>query len=190
MKGRLQKMGVTVGIPLAVLFVFSIVAGSFPYWSWHLLHGFHTEVNGVRIWVPYFYRANSFDGRIVALSAWRIPFVTHRDDVNAGSIMIGFIGANQETVPLMIGPHPGPVHSVLSGPYLEIGERKLTMAGRSGICKEYAFNLASTKNSLADKDTRTIYCWFGTDLRASFLGGPSAQQKFYEVIRSARLVGE
>jgi hypothetical protein len=70
---------------------------------------------------------------------------------------------------------------------MEIGERKLTMAGRSGECKEYAINLASSKDSLADKDTRTIYCWFGTDLRASFLGGPSAQRTFYEVIQSAEL---
>jgi hypothetical protein len=188
-KSRLQKMGVTVGIPFAVVFVFSMVAGSFPYWGWHLLHGFHTEVNGVRIGVPYFYRADTFDGRVVALSAWRPTFVTHRGDVNAGYMLIGFIGPNHEEVPFIIGPRPGPIEFVLSGPYQESGERKLTMAGRAGECKEYAFDLASSRNSLADKDTRTVYCWFGTDLRASFLGGASAQRKFYELIQSAELVG-
>jgi hypothetical protein len=180
-----QKTVFTERIRLAVLFVFFLLAGSYSYWGWHLLHGFHTEVRGVRIWVPYSYHPSSvFDGeRVVALTAWHGLFSTPRDEVRNGSILIGFVGPNQETVPLMIGPHP-------QEPYMEIGERKLTMAGRSGECKEYEFNLASSKNSLADKDTRTIYCWFGTDLRASFLGGPAAQGKFYEVIRSAQLVGE
>ena len=171
-----------MGIPLAVLFVFSLLAGSYPYWAWHLLHGSHMEVNGVRIWVPYGYRAYPlYVDRVVALTPWRSPFATLRDEVRNGSILIGFDGLSQETVPLMMSPHPG-------GPYLESGERKLTMAGRSGVCKEYAFDLTSSKNALADKDTRTVYCWFGTDLRASFLGGASAQRKFYELIQSAELV--
>jgi hypothetical protein len=177
-------MGITVGIPFAVLFVFSMIAGSFPYWGWHLLHGSHMEVNGVRIRVPYFYRADTFDSSVIALSAWRRPFVTGRDDMNAGSIMIG---PNQQPLGLMNGPRPGKF--VLTGPFHERGGRKLTMAGRSGECKEYGFDLESGKNaSLVHKDTRSIYCWFGSDLRVAFLGGPSAQQKFYEVIQSAEPV--
>ena len=167
---------------LAVFFAFCTVAGFYPYWGWHLLHGFHTEVNGVRIWVPYSYHPSSdFGGdRIVALTRWHGLFATPRDRVKGGSILIGFVRPNQATVPLMTGPHP-------AEPYVERGERKLTMAGRSGTCKEYAFDVASSQDSLADKDTRTIYCWFGTDLRASFLGGPAAQRTFYEVIQSAEL---
>ena len=185
MKDDSQKTVFTERIRLAVLFVFFLLAGLYPYWGWHLLHGFHMEVNGVRIWVPYSYHPSPvFDGeRVVALTAWHGLSATPRDRVRDGSILIGFDGPRQETVPLMVGPHP-------VEPYFESGEQKLTMAGRAGVCKEYAFDLASSKNSLADKDTRTIYCWFGTDLRVSFLGGPSAQRTFYAVIRSAQSMGE
>ena len=185
MKDNLQKTVFTARIRLAVLSTFLLLAASYSYWGWHLLHGFHTEVNGVRIWVPYSYRVSSvFDrDRVVALTPWHGLFATHRDTVKNGAILIGFVGSNQEMVPLMMGWHP-------EGQYMESGTRKLTMAGRSGECKEYAFDLASSKNSLADNDTRAIYCRFGTDLRASVLGGVSAQRKFYEVIQSAQFVGE
>jgi hypothetical protein len=185
MSGWLKRIGISVGV-FAIVFALMTIAESFPYWGWHLQHGSHAEVDGVRIRVPYFYRADTFDGRIVALSAWRRPFVTDRADMNAGSILIGFAGPNQQPLGLMNGPRPG--RYVLSGPFQERGGRKLTLAGRSGECKEYSFDLESGKNSsFVDKDTRTIYCWFGTDLRASFLGGPSAQRTFYEVIQSAEL---
>lgn len=189
MKARLQKMAVILRIPLAIFLGVFLFSSTFPYWSWHVVHGSHTQVKGVRIWVPYSYRAFTFDeGRVLSLTPWPGLFPSHRDQMRGGSIRIDFLGPNQGEPGLMIGPHPGPVEFLLSGPFQESSKRELTIAGRSGECREYAFDLQSSKNALADEDTRTIYCRFAPDLRASFVGGASAQRKFYEVIQSAELV--
>jgi hypothetical protein len=186
-KKRFQKMLISVGIPLAIFFVAILFTRSAPYWTWHLRHGFHTESNGVRIWVPYLYRAYEHtDRRSLTLMAWPGFFPAPRDAVNAGTIMIDFVETNQAQRPLMILLGSGPIQLNLDGPFTKSSERKLTMAGRAGQCVEYGIGPGAGTNLLVDDHTLKIYCWFGNDMRASFLGEISSAGRFYEVIGSAR----
>jgi hypothetical protein len=178
---------VSYGIPLAILFAAISFSRSAPFWGWHLLHGFHAETNGLRIWVPLSYRAIQYDDRHgITLVAYRGLFPTPHDDVNAGTMMIDFVESNQPHVPLEIGFGVGAFALNIEGPFHKKSEQEISMAGRNGSCVEYAGDAASGSAGFVDQDIIKVNCWFGDDLRASFIGDPSGKQKFFEMIESAR----
>lgn len=185
MNGRLQKMVLWYGIPLAILFAAVMFSRTVPFWGWHLLHGFHIKTNGIRVWVPLNYRAVEIDGQgsIVLL-----PFPgfssSPSDWVKSGTVMIDF-GESRAAKPLEITLGQGPVALDTESGFTKKSERELVMAGRKGHCSEYAGDVRRGA-SLTDQDTIKVYCWFGENVRASFLGRPSNEQKFFEIVASAR----
>lgn len=189
MKGRFKKILASYGIPLGILFSAGILMRTVPHFGWHLLHGFHTEMRDVRVWVPFSYSAVSATPGSLALVAFRGLNPTPRDEVKAGTIMINFSESDRAQLPLEISLGQGVISLNTNGPFFKKSEREMTMAGRNGRCLEYGINTGPNSESLVDNDTIKIYCWFGDDLRASFLGRSSSATEFYEVVASARMAG-
>ena len=189
MTGRFKKILVSYGIPLGILFSAGILMRTVPHFGWHLLHGFHTEIRDVRVWVPLSYRAIGGTPSTLALIAFRGLSPTPREEVKAGTIMINFPEPELARLPLEITLGQGIIALNTDGPFFKKSEREMTMAGRNGRCLEYGINTGPNSESLLDNDTIKIYCWFGNDLRASFLGRSSAATAFYEVVASAKMAG-
>jgi hypothetical protein len=187
--GRFKNILVRYGIPLGILFSAGILMRTVPHFGWHLLHGFHTEIRDVRVWVPFSYRAVSGTPNSLALIAFRGLNPTPREEVKAGTTMINFAEPELVRLPLEITLGQGIIALNTDGPFIKKGEREITMAGRNGRCLEYGINTGPNSESLVDNDTIKIYCWFGNDLRASFLGRSSSAGEFYEIVASARVAG-
>jgi hypothetical protein len=187
--GRFKKTLATYGIPLGILFGAGILARIVPHFGWHLLHGFHAEIRDVRVWVPFSYRAVSATPGSLALIAFPGLNPTPREQVKAGTIMINFSEPDRAQLPLEITLGQGTISLNTDGPFFKKSEREMMMAGRNGRCLEYGINTRPNNEHLVDNDTIKIYCWFGNDLRASFLGQSSSARNFYEVVASARITG-
>jgi hypothetical protein len=187
--GRFKKMAVSYGIPLGILFSAGILTRTVPHFGWHLLHGFHCNLHDVRIWVPFSYRAVSGTPNTLALISFRGLNPTPRDEVKAGTILINFTEPDEAQPPLEITLGHGMISFNTNGPLYKKSEQEMTMADRNGRCLEYGSNMRPDNNSLVDNDTIKIYCWFGNDLRASFLGQSSSAREFYEILASARTAG-
>jgi hypothetical protein len=114
---------------------------------------------------------------------------TPREEVKAGTIMINFVEPDLAQLPLEITLGQGIISLNTDGPLFKKSEREMTMAARNGRCLEYGINAGPNNEYLVDNDTIKIYCWFGNDLRASFLGRSSSAGEFYEVVASARVAG-
>jgi hypothetical protein len=177
--GRFKRTLVSYGIPFGILFDAGILTRIVPHFGWHLLHGFHAEMRDVRVWVPFSYRAVSTTPGSLALVAFRGLNPTPREEVKAGTIMINLAEPDRAQLPL----GQGIISLNTDGPFVKKSEREMTMAGRKGRCLEYGINTGSNQY-LVDNDTIKIYCWFGNDLRTSFLGRSSSAREFYEVVAS------
>jgi hypothetical protein len=186
---RFKKILVSYGIPLGILFGAGILMRIVPHFGWHLLHGFHTEMRDVRVWVPFSYRAVSATPGSLALIAFRGLNPTPREEVKAGTIMINLAEPDRAQMPLEITLGQGIISLNTDGPFFKKSDREMTMAGRKGRCLEYGINTGRNNEYLVDNDTIKIYCWFGNDLRTSFLGQSSSAREFYEVVASATVAG-
>ena len=186
---RLKKILVSYGIPLGILLSAGILSRIVPHFGWHLLHGFHTEIRDMQVWVPFSYRAIHGTPNSLALIAFRGLNPTPSDQVKAGTIMFNFADPDQAQLPLEITLGSGSISFNTTEPFLMKSERQMAMAGRNGRCMEYGANTGPNSESLVDNDTIKIYCWFGNDLRASFLGRSSSAGEFYEVVASAKVAG-
>jgi hypothetical protein len=183
---RLQKAVLQYGLPLAILFAAGVFSRTAPFWGWHLLHGFHIKTNGMRIWVPLTYRAIETRGQgSLALLPFQGYFPSSKDSVTAGTVMIDFAGSREEQ-PLEIRIGEGSFTWSVEGGFIKKSDKELPMAGLKGHCAEHAGEVQPGGSSLVDLDTVKVYCWFGENIRASFLGSSSNEQKFFEIISSAR----
>jgi hypothetical protein len=186
-KKRFGKILVSYGIPLFILFAALSFSRTAPYWSWHLIHGFHAETNGIQVWVPLSYRAAEIKPqRGLILLAYQGLFPTPRDQVKAGTMMVDFVDSGGIRSPLEIRLGTGPIILNTEGPFHKESERTATMAGQTGVCIEYAGDASNSSSALIDQDIIKVYCWFGDDLRASFLGASLNKQNFFEMIASAK----
>lgn len=172
-------------IPLGILFGAVVLARTAPFWGWHLLHGFHIERSGVRIWVPYRYRAAEV-GPQLALLPYR-GMLAATGDAGPGTIRIDFSNSDQDKEPPVIGVGFRHITVISAEKFFRKNTRALAMAGRNGQCAEYEPDAASDREA-GNKNEVKIECSFGDDLRASFLGSPSSSGTFYEVVTSARAV--
>jgi hypothetical protein len=183
-KDRARKFLNAYVVPLAVLFGAALVLPPIRHFGWHLLHGFHTETNGIRIWVPYRYRAVEVGPQhgVVLLP---YPGIFRASDAESpGTITIDFVKANQD------GERAVTISSVKIAAvsrerFFKMRERNLTMAGRGGQCVEYETDAESSLERGKPRKLK-IECRFGDDLRAAFLGSSASSGTFYEIIASAR----
>jgi hypothetical protein len=103
--------------------------------------------------------------------------------------MINLAEPDRAQMPLEITLGQGIISLNTDGPFFKKNDREMTMAGRKGRCLEYGINTGRNNEYLVDNDTIKIYCWFGNDLRTSFLGRSSSAREFYEVVASATVAG-
>lgn len=186
MNSRLLKMILRYGIPPAILFAAVLLSRTAPFWGWHLLHGFHVKTNGMRIWVPLTYRAVATDRQgSVTLLPFQGFSSSPSEWVKSGTILIDFAGSGEQK-PLDIRLGLGPFALNTESGFNKKSEKELAMAGLKGHCSEYAGGVQPDGSSLVDRDTVKVNCWFGENVRASFLGNSSNEQKFFEIVASAR----
>lgn len=180
MKRRLEVYGAIVlalVVVWAVLDYFSVEAGDFV---WHLRHGFHAEVGGIRVMVPFSYQADSPQG---------LPELTLIKSGGRISHGGGFISIDFR--------HPSPqaveaVEAMLPNKLVtrkRVGDRAVTFAGRSGTCVEYIPQISDSRINeiIQATDPRDIDCWFG-DLGVELLGSSNLKEDFYNIIRAAEPV--
>jgi hypothetical protein len=65
-------------------------------------------------------------------------------------------------------------------------ESTLTLAGREGKCVEYSGLTPSEDVRWYGEKTVKVFCKFGDDVEASFLGSAASANDFYDIIKSAR----
>ena len=187
MKDRARKFLNAYVVPLAVLFGAVLVLPSMRHFGWHLLHGFHTETNGIRIWVPYLYRAVEVGPRQGVVLLPYPGFFATSDAESPGTITIDFVKANQSGERgVTIGSMK--IAAVSTERFFKMRERNLAMAGRNGQCVEYETDAESSLER-GKRSKLKIECRFGDDLRAAFLGSAASSGTFYEIIASARTQG-
>ncbi len=141
-----------------------------PALIWHVRHGNHVEINGIRFRVPpgYKSRNSSFPG----------VFVFNRQEDNAYALIQVYFEHRASA-------EPG---SDLTQEQIEsfgirpTGKRKATLAGHDGACIEYSVTFGGT-SSIAQAE-----CSFGTDLHTSFFGSPSKITDFYGFMEAAQRV--
>ena len=158
---------VTFAIVVADLYRFG---GYIPALIWHVRHGNHVEVNGIRFQVPFGYKSRNsrfpavvvFDRQDENASALIQVYFLHRASAEPGSNL------TQEQIK-SFGIH-------------QTGKRKTTLAGHDGACIEYSVTFG-TASSLAQAE-----CSFGTDLHTSFFGTPSKITDFYKFMETAQPV--
>jgi hypothetical protein len=147
---------------------------------WHLRHGSHAEVNGIRFPVPLAYEVSESHGlpRLgmvrFAGHAWR----------GGGMIDIDFYKqASPEVVRLLQS-------RVLIKSQVE-AEQMATLAGKAGKCVEGVPETgnAQLQKIIRDRDFLEIDCWFGGEVEVVFRGTSNLKSDFYSVIQGAVPVG-
>ena len=150
--------------------------------AWHVQHGFHAEVGGIRMRVPLSYVADDPQG-LPSLTLTRRGGRLWR---GGATIMIDFRrpspAANQAI------EAKAPPNELIKRNKLD--ERTLTFAGRSGTCVEYVPQLADSRVNaiLQEADMRDIDCWFG-GVEVELLGTASLREDLYYIIQTAEPIG-
>ena len=180
MKKRLRVCGFTALILVAVSLIIKYGYADLSAFAWHLRHGFHAELLGVRVPVPLSYEAEDPAG-LPYLSLIKLPGILWH---GADFIEIDFRGlpsqdAQAATVAIV----------TKSGSTLKrtkTAERPAAFAGRQGACSEYDIELVDPR--LVFKSFE-IYCHFDGNVSATFMGSPKREDDFYNIIRGAKPLG-
>lgn len=157
-----------------------LFAGYIPALVWHVRHGNHVEMNGLRFRVPFLYEEDH-DSRMNELSLSTLGGHFSR---KFGSVTIDF----HRQAPV----EPDSAETVAR--LARVGLRKsagprLSLAGREGVCFTYvAIATGEDVPVLAQFMAGNISCTFGNDLGAKFHGTPNAVPDFYAIIASAENV--
>jgi hypothetical protein len=149
---------------------------------WHTPHGFHAEINGIKVPVPFSYEADS--NGIGSLTLMKTEGMLQP---GAGFIMVSFFPRlspeAEQRVEELMAKKGGMTKT-------RVGERTVTFAGRSGTCIEFTQKIG---DRLADEmlrklDLRAIDCRFG-DVNVKFGGSANLKDDFYGIIQSAQQIG-
>lgn len=187
MKKRLKVYGLIVATLLATAFLVTFWSTELSAISWHLRHGFHADLGGVRVRVPFSYEASDPHG-LPSLWIDRLPGVLWRDG--------GFIFLDFQRL-----PSPEAIEAAesllkskgkdIGISRMRVGERTAMFAGKQGKCIEY-----NTRASLPEPlkgyamTGFEIQCRFGDDVSASLMGSPTLKNDFYNIIQTAKLINE
>lgn len=143
---------------------------------WHLQHGSHAEMQGIRFRVPLLYDENHGD------TLGELSFSTSFGHLNR---KMAFVTVDfHEVAP----PHPdSPQREAI---LQRIGLRqsrshKLRMAGHEGVCTDLEPLTTATFGTRNGAALYQINCSFADDLHVFFSGTPNAIPDFYEIVNSA-----
>jgi hypothetical protein len=143
---------------------------------WHVRHGSHAEVNGIRLPVPLAYEVLESPG-LPQLGMIRFAGHAWR---GGGMIDINFHKQPSPEV-LRLLQSRGLMKSQV------LGEQKATLAGTPGKCVE---GIPETGNAqlqklIRDRDFLEIDCWFAGEVEITFRGMANLKNEFYSVIWGA-----
>jgi hypothetical protein len=180
-KRRLKVYGgiaLAVVVAWAALDYFSVETAAL---AWHVRHGFHAELGGIRMRVPLSYEADDPTG-LPGLTMIRRSGRLWR---GGGIITIDFNQPSPEALQAIEAMHPNKLIEKN-----KVGERTVTFAGRTGTCIEYIPQTTDTLLNELIKATgsRDIDCWFG-GVGVELLGTASLKEDFYNIIQTAEPTG-
>jgi hypothetical protein len=171
---------------LAVLLVLIFAADYFLAESmaiaWHVRHGFHAEMQGLRFKVPLLYDEDH------GVNMLELSFHTLPGHLNG---KMAFITVDfHKQPPVAAGSPPQDAQLARFG-HKHSEPHPLRVAGRDGTCADrvpipIAQDAPLTARVLAD--TYFINCMFGDDLRIRFSGSKNAIPDFYSIMQSAEPV--
>ena len=147
--------------------------------AWHVRHGFHTEIAGIRLSVPLAYEAEDPHG-LPSLSITKLP--GHFS--SAGGFIL--IDLHSRRTPEGIEAAEALARQRGMKPAIDRireGERAAVFAGRQGKCVEYRTEVAQPRLRGFE-----IVCGFEGEVSAQFLGSPTLKSDFYRIIQSAEPV--
>jgi len=165
-------------IVMIILVDFYLFGRYVPVLAWHVQHGNHVEMKGLRFRVPLLYSENHVD-RMNELSIDTFPGRLSRK--------LAFI-----TIDFHQQHPPAPDSQEVEVRLKQLGMKKsaphrLRLADREGTCVDYA--PASGENSpTLPLGPYHITCIFGDELGAGFTGTQDAIADFYAIIQSAETV--
>jgi len=183
---RFKKVFVVYGLPLVVLFAFMVASRVESFFHWHLLHGFHVEAGEVRFRVPLFYRVDHSSNSSFTLVAVPGFLPESPKHLRHGTITVSIGPASESRAPSTDTlPVVQLVRSLDEIEFARTGEPTLTLAGREGKCIEYRGFTPPDDVRWYGEKTVKIFCRFGDDAEASFLGSAVSASDFYDIIKSA-----
>lgn len=175
-KGRLAQFAILFSaIAFVDLYLFGMSCFAF---AWHVRHGFHREMNGIKFSVPLFYQEER------ALDDNQLALVTYRSPIHSehASITVDFLTKTSRQASLPIaGEDAESLGLVLKG------QRNATLGSRAGTCLESVQSQLVLPGYSAPT-LMYIECRFGDELDVRFDGSQSAVPEFYSFIESAREV--
>jgi hypothetical protein len=177
-KGPLLFVLIAAAIVLVDLSLFQVNISAF--W-WHVRHGFHREVHGVRFRIPLFYEESASS----VMNEFSI--CTFRTPIHTKSSLI--------TVAFPPWVARGPSGLLSTDDASRIGlaplrERRARFGDRTGSCAEYLQQRLVLNGASGPKDLDFLYirCQFGEDLTATFDGTRNAIPEFYAFMEAAEEV--
>jgi hypothetical protein len=148
---------------------------------WHARHGFHAELGGIRVRVPFGYEASDFAGPTSLL------IIKQAGHFQRGAATITVDFQRQPSLEAMQRAESmRPKGDVTRK---KVGERTATFAGRSGTCVEYVPEFVDPRISelMREHDMREIDCRFG-DVAVELIGTANLKDDFYDIIQTAEPV--
>lgn len=184
MSGRVK---VYVFIPLFLL----AAAGAMKYYfteisalAWHVRHGFHAELRGIRVRIPLPYEADDPAGLPTLLITKYAGHAWH----GGGFISIDF---RKQPSPEAIRVAEAMLPKGRAGlKRTKVGEQPAMFAGRAGTCTEYKAQVGDSRidELIRQLDMRAIDCWFDGGINVQLIGSANLESDFYNMIQTAEPV--
>jgi hypothetical protein len=180
-KKRLRMYVIAIVAIVAVITAIGYFYTELSATVWHLRHGFHAEVGGIKVRIPLAYETDGSNGLASLLITRMSGNMWH----GGGAISIDFHKQ----------PSPEVVRLLESRGAMKktkIGQQTASFAGRSGNCVESTPQTGNERlqRSMQSIDFREIRCWFGGDVEVTFRGTANLKNDFYSIIQSAALAQE
>lgn len=148
--------------------------------AWHIRHGSHVNVGGVRVPIPMSFEASDPSGLPSLLITRSRGLLWHE----GGLVDIDFRRMpSPEDEEVLVALLPKGSSTIKRK---KIGERAATFAGRQGKCVEYHTQLIDPRLVIKSYE---IYCRFNGDVSARFMGSPTVKDNFYNIIQTAEPLG-
>jgi hypothetical protein len=178
-KARLKVYGLIVLTLAAAVAVISYANSELSALVWHVRHGFHAEVWGIKLLVPLSYEADEPQG-LPSLSITKLPghfsgpggdiLIDLRSRISPEGLEAADALARQRGIKPVIDK-------------VRVGERPAVFAGRQGKCVEYRTEVVEYRLQGFE-----IVCGFEGEVSVQFLGSPNLKGDFYHIIQSAEAV--
>jgi len=182
------------GRPLLVLGVILLIMANYTLFApeiesafWHLFHGSHVEMQGIRFNVPWLYYADSgFQRNAFGMESFQ------------GVVRQHYMPAPLFGTSIHVEMRPAMISHVQLDPQREalvlqklgrksVGEFAASIAGREGLCKK---TIGIDGITVSGEQEMQIQCPFGSDLRITFRGPTRNASDLDNFLRDAKTVSQ